>query len=220
MSSNFKTGVTIEEAAETVLILKDAAIETAYDLKVLEVGGIRPLTYATHVISKHAYDSGNVLDFYPPSEEVAAFNSENWQVCNLDDERWPYEDKEFDVCWCTDVLDITENPLHVLQELSRVSKIGYVRVVDRNYESLINVESSEYAGYKAHNWLIEFYKGKLIFMLKPTELVDYQPEASGNRYIGVMWRGAIKGKYLEPSNIREELEDYVKRTASQFNGVG
>lgn len=216
-NNNFRSGVSIEEAAESIYILKDAALETNYDLTVLEVGGVRPLTYATHILSRHTYDSGNVLDFYPPSEEVAAFNSENWQVCNLDDEKWPYEDKAFDVCWCVDILDTVENPLHVLHEISRVSRIGYVRVVDRNYESLINVESSDYAGYKDHNWLIEWVKNKLVFMLKPVETKDFQPTPTGDRYIGIMWRGSINGKYLEPSNVKEELEDYVRRTAEHSN---
>lgn len=193
-----KLDVTLEEALDSIKILQDAAAKTDYDLKILEVGGYKPLAYATHIISEHSYDSDEVKGFYPDNEDtVITLSPSNWSIHKLDAEKWPFADKEFDVCWCADVLDRMTNPVFMLEEMSRIARIGYVRVSDRNYESLLNVESPDYPGYKDNKWLIDYNHvlERLLFLSKESyaETSNHHPTIPGKKYITIMWRGELLG---------------------------
>jgi len=46
------------------------------------------------------------------------------RICNIKDDPLPYQDNTFDVVFCTEVVEHTFNPIHIIREVNRVLKKG------------------------------------------------------------------------------------------------
>lgn len=219
----FKLDVTLQEALESVQIMKDIAAEEEEEaFTILDVGGaMKPLSFATHVIDMLSFDERR-LDMYPPyGLEVAediSFSEETWVQMDFCNTPWPYADDEFNVVWCTHTIEDVRDPIGVIREMSRVGQTGFLLTIHRDFESLKNIEHPNYAGWMHHRWLIEPWGDRLQFTLKYPQLhVDpqYTPAMTGRKEIGLWWMGSLEAfEYLPRSDqeIHHFLYDYAEET--------
>ncbi len=71
-----------------------------------------------------------------------------------DGERLPFADKAFDYVYCVHVIEHTDNPGAFLDEMSRVSKAGYLECPNPALERVLDVPQ--------HQWYITNSQGKLL----------------------------------------------------------
>lgn len=73
-------------------------------------------------------------------------------------ERLPFKDKSFDYVICSHVLEHSENPERILQELMRVASRGYIETPTEIYEMLF--------GWPFHKWYVRLEDNVLVFKRK------------------------------------------------------
>lgn len=125
-------------------------------MKILDVGGaIKTYEKATHIIDLVSKPEGCKREYI------------KFDVCSG---KWPFEDKEFDFVYCSNLLEDVRDPIFVCKEMMRVSKAGRVIVPSVLTECTIGVDSwhnsNNYAGYCHHRWLCNSYEGGLQFIPK------------------------------------------------------
>ena len=98
-----------------------------YDLKikknyrVLEVGpGHNPSPRSNILVERFIYDNTH------RSADVSLFT--NQKLINGSGEDLPFKDLEFDYAICKQVIEHSEDPIKFINELTRVSKCGYIEV--------------------------------------------------------------------------------------------
>ena len=132
--------------------------------KILEIGpGYRPFPLATHFID-HINLGSNVI---------------NLDVCN---EKFPFEDDEFDFVYARHILEDVQNPVAAFNELVRVGKTGYVETpsvmaeVSRNIDGF---EPCQWRGYIHHRYLFWNVKNTL-FCIPKYPIIEFidTPDAS------------------------------------------
>jgi len=118
----------------------------SYDYtKILDVGpGSMPFPYATHSI-----------DFCSSS------SLPNFEICNIEFDKFPFPDKFFDFVYCRHVLEDLNNPFHCISEMQRVSKNGYIETPNplteiSRYPSSTEEQKSDIMlrGYIHHRWFV------------------------------------------------------------------
>lgn len=78
-----------------------------------------------------------------------------------DGEQMPFRDKEFDYSICSHVIEHTQDPEKFMQELTRVSKQGYIEVPSLIGEILAPKESHKWVALEINKKLV-FYEKNLI----------------------------------------------------------
>lgn len=195
--------------------------------KVLDVGGARQRARcATHVIDVLSYEEakrawGHLFRDYP-------IRKENWAVHDVCSSRpFPYEDKFFDFAICSHTLEDVRDPIRVCEELSRVSKAGYIEVPSAVMELTIGVEGP-WVGFAHHRWLIDLAGDQITALFKPHfltastrfHLAAYHAEQlrrSGKDVAGLFWQGEIKARE-QVNVVREELEAEIERIVRSESG--
>lgn len=117
--------------------------------RVLEIGpGSIPFAKATHFVDWHT--------------------RENSVACDMNFQRLPFADNEFDFIYCRHVLEDLYNPFHACDEMSRVGKAGYIETPSPATESCIGVDGSSpnWRGYIHHRYFVWPQEGALHFMAK------------------------------------------------------
>lgn len=203
------------EAVEAIAILQEIANEDDIEFKVLDVGAhSRPFVFATHVMDLRPHATRGQLNYIPIEAMKGSerFTEHTWNVQDICDTPWPYEDNEFDVVWCSHTLEDVRDPIAAIKEISRVGKCGYISTINRNYESLFDINSPHYAGYTHHRWFVEIDDADLLFTFKyplihmPSK--EYTPFGTGDWELTLWWTGEINGK----ENILQslaEIENYM-----------
>lgn len=118
---------------------------------VLEIGPGHNPTYRANVLSeKYLYDNSNRcgdLHIYPHQKLV-----------NAPGEELPFKEKEFDYVICNQVLEHAEDPAQFINQITRVSRRGYIETPSLIGEYLFPKES--------HKWLVLYIDNKLVFYEK------------------------------------------------------
>lgn len=117
---------------------------------------------------------GNV-PFQRATDEVDWQQIEGRKIlrCNFLEDKLPFEDKSIDFVYCRHVLEDLFNPFPLMQEMSRVGKIGYIETPSPTAEVCRKTEAWDrprYRGYHHHKWLIWPDHGVLQFMQKSVVL--------------------------------------------------
>jgi hypothetical protein len=88
--------------------------------------------------------------------------------CDLNFERLPFADKEFDFVYSRHMLEDMYNPFHACRELSRVAKAGYIETPSPLAELCVGVDdaSPPFRGYHHHRYLVWAHQGALHFAPK------------------------------------------------------
>lgn len=213
--------VPLEEAVQTVAMLQEAAEAEGQDFRILDVGGaIKPLVFATHVIDILPHYNRAWSGYIPgeASRGAERFTEDTWTQQDMCVLPWPYATDQFDFVWCSQTVEDLRDPIAVISEMVRVGKIGFINTVDRNFESQLNVESPNFAGYMHHRWLIERAEHGLQFTFKYPQLhlmPEYRPAPTGKRFLDVWWQGTLEAyEYIpmSPEAIHDFLFNYAEET--------
>jgi hypothetical protein len=120
--------------------------------KVLDVGpGGAPFKRATHSV-----------DF------VDIPGAPNLMKCDLANEPLPYADKSFDFVFARHILEDMYNPFHLIKEMSRVGKAGYIECPSPMAEIGRGVDggSPPFRGYHHHRYIVWVFGKELRFISK------------------------------------------------------
>jgi Methyltransferase domain len=133
----------------------------------------------------------------------------------------PYEDKSFDFVYARHVLEDMWNPFHLMFEMSRVAKAGYIETPSPPCEMTRGVDgnSPQYRGYNHHRWIVWEGDGKLNFISKfpfveylafADEAVTEQLLRSGPRFwnTSYLWEGEVNFRHLQCPHDFAMPQDY------------
>jgi predicted SAM-dependent methyltransferase len=124
-----------------------------HDEKVLDIGsGHMPFPFATHLaditLNDHSYGRAGAPFKYQDGKPCYEFNIEEI----------PFEDNEFDLVYCSHVLEHTEFPEKACEELKRIAKRGYIETPTRAKDLWLNS-----AKISNHIWAVEYINETLTF---------------------------------------------------------
>lgn len=117
---------------------------------------------------------------FPRSTHFVGFNEKlpNVTEVDIDEEKLPFEDKEFDFLYCRHTLEDIQNPRFALQEMIRVSKAGYIETPSPLVEISKGVDahtmSDLFGGYLHHRYIVwsNIDKNEVHFLPKYGSFID------------------------------------------------
>lgn len=194
--------------------------------KILDVGAASaPTKRANHLIDIVPYEKIHHHAAKGPGEiKFSKQTYHQFDVCQR--KKWPFNDKEFDYCICSQLLEDVRDPLWVLSEIIRISKAGYIEVPSRKYETSYGIEGRQLAGAVHHRWIIDTYENKLRFTFKYSwvhlpYVANKKPPKGNDRNLKIEWQDSIN--YFEnvindgPDIINYFLNKKDAKTISEFN---
>ena len=171
--------------------------------KVLEIGpGFEPFPRATSFVDYKPLPLPNVVNV------------------DMNKDRLPFSDKEFDYVYCRHVLEDMYNPFLLLEEMGRVGKAGYIETPSPIAELCRGVDgaSPPFRGYHHHSFIIWPYEKILRFIVK-YPIVEYirfseedltrwlrQGPKLWNSYFS--WTGKIDYKFIQSGPDYVITRDY------------
>lgn len=201
-NEDFKPWAALPETIECVrLRLGDAK-------RVLDVGaGLNPFPYATHTV-----------------DVVPQRHTQFENACsNFREDRLPYEDKFFDFVYCRHTVEDLEDPTHLLREMSRVGRRGYIETPSPMAEVCRGIDggSPQWRGYWHHHSFV-WQEGKDLVLLPKLTRVEFLDlndklivEAiRANKHVAntyFFWDGEITVKYpVDESHVKHMMgEPYL-----------
>jgi len=135
--------------------------------RVLEIGpGATPFPGATHFMG-HAQNEINIY-------------GDKYAVCDVAQDKFPFEDNYFDFVYSRHVLEDTLNPMHAVKEIARTCKRGYLETPSPIAECWPFAESpfGLYKGFCHHRYFV-WNDGRINFMAKfpIIEKINFNNEA-------------------------------------------
>ena len=155
----------------------------------------------------HPFPRADVsIDFQGPEAFKGVQWPDKYYKRDLASEPLPFEAKSFDFIYCRQVLEDMWNPFHLMREMSRVGKAGYIECPSPMVELCQNVEA-KWSGYHHHHWFVYADDGTLKFISK-YPLVEHSEInqgllmdvlKKGSRYWNTyyLWRNKIEFKHLQ-----------------------
>lgn len=139
---------------------------------------------------------------------------------------WGWSDKYFDVIWCVDILTSLRDPIQVVRKISRMGKVGYIRIPNKNYESLYNVDSGHYVGYGMNRWFADVMisqddKPFMLFTYKHPNVNNpdmYEPNPIGDKYTHIWWTGAVEAAEVHYPN-NDAFEKILKSWELEYSNA-
>jgi hypothetical protein len=133
------------------------------------------------------YDYQNILEVgpgliqFPLATKFVGYNEkiDNYITCDIDREKLPFQDKEFEFIYSRHVLEDIQNPDFALEEFIRCSKSGYVETPSPLIEMTKGVDpdfsNTSFAGYMHHRYIIwsNIEKGEIYFLPKYSCILDH-----------------------------------------------
>ena len=78
---------------------------------------------------------------------------------------YPFEDKEFDYCWASHILEHIKDPVMFVKEMSRISKSGYIEVPTPLIDNLVSGDDIHQPN--GHVWWIFYEDPQSKIVVKP-----------------------------------------------------
>ena len=131
--------------------------------KVLEIGpGFEPFEKATHFCG-WTDEEGSRL--------------KNYTKANVSEDKLPYADKEFDFVYLRHVIEDLWNPIHCLNEISRIAKEGWIETPSPFCEMTVGVDhldgqSPPWRGYAHHRYIV-WNDNETLKILPKFPMVDF-----------------------------------------------
>ena len=184
--------------------------------RILEIGpGKQPFFRATHFVD---WASHGIL----PEGALTR--------CDLQRDRLPFADKEWDFVYCRHVLEDLYDPFHLCDEISRIAKAGYIEVPSPLVEICRGVDggSPPWRGYHHHRYFVWNKDGVLQFLSKypAIEHMDFPQEAKVARILrgdplawnaSLLWRDAIAYRYFQHGPDYNIIRDYQRAIVAAVN---
>ncbi len=135
----------------------------------------------------------------------------------------PFKDKSFDFSFCSHLLEHVENPGAAINEITRVSKSGYLEVPNGILETIRPFDS--------HLWFVFQNKNKLVFVRKGKGLHDILLSNGGKYdailnkipepFIRIYWNKTIEFEIIDDYSINDKFKgkigDNKKNPAKSLN---
>lgn len=185
------------------------------DAKVLEIGpGFVPFPRA---------------DVCVDYRDLPAIPAEKKVECDFSLNPLPFTDKQFDFVYCRHVLEDMYDPFHLIKEMQRVAKAGYIETPSPFAELCRGVDGSSppFRGYHHHRYIIWMHENELRFVSK-YPLIEYirfteeditkalrQGAKFWNTYY--LWTDTINFKHLESGPDYVITRDYAAMLKSAMD---
>jgi hypothetical protein len=111
-------------------------------------------------------------DMYVDFVDIPGLN--NLIKCDLATDTLPFKDKEFDFVYARQILEDMFNPFHLIREMSRVSKAGYIECPSPAVElgRGVDCHSPPYRGFYHHRWIVWMF-GKELRLIPKYPFMEY-----------------------------------------------
>jgi hypothetical protein len=107
---------------------------------------------------KKILDVGGAFDRFPYSTHILDIKEDienNIFKVDLDFDKFPFENNEFEFTYCRHTIEDIQNPTHCLNEIFRTSKEGYIETPSPLAEYTENIDFCEnYKGYIHHRYIV------------------------------------------------------------------
>lgn len=131
-----------------------------------------PLPWVTEYLVSLCRDSKLVVDVggrkdkpFPAAKETIGFEGDC--PIDLEYEPLPYEDGEVDFLYCRHTVEDLANPTHLLREIQRVAKRGYIETPSPLAETTRGVDAGgDHLGYRHHRWICAERDGVFALLAK------------------------------------------------------
>jgi hypothetical protein len=129
---------------------------------------------------KNILEIGPGLHQFPLSNKFVGYNEEinNYVSLDIDEEKLPFNDKEFDFIYSRHTLEDIQNPNFAMSEIIRCCKSGYIETPSPLIEVAKGVDGYEnnhlYSGYLHHRYIIwsDIEKCEIYFLPKYSNIID------------------------------------------------
>lgn len=104
--------------------------------------------------AKLVVDVGGRKDhkLFPPTTVSVGWEGDEW--ADLSSDPLPFDDGEVDFVFCRHTLEDMDNPAHLLREIKRVAKAGYIETPSPVVELTRGVDAvGGHLGYSHHRWV-------------------------------------------------------------------
>ena len=106
------------------------------------------------------------------SNYLGRSNCENFVVHDVDNLPLPFDDKEFDFCFCSHLLEHVKDPITFLKEVTRISKRGYIEVPTPLADNLVS--GNDWNDPRGHKWWIYYDDINEKIILRPRKLIVHR----------------------------------------------
>lgn len=194
--------------------------------RVLDIGpGKIPFPKATHCVDFTDRPQGEDIHEKAVKQEFATIKAD------VNTDRLPFADKEFDFVYCRHVIEDLWNPFHACAEMMRVGKRGYIETPSPVAEMCrgVDVNNFKWRGYAHHHWMIWENGGKLCFLSKyplVEKIIDVSEENIAplkngsatywNSYF--LWKDGFEIRHYQPTVDFEFMQGYqemISRATSE-----
>lgn len=201
------------------MTLSDKQLIEKYKIKpndnILDIGGSMKQHQLIHV--------DTLVDIIRP--ETAPYGkskllAKNFVQLDITKEKLPFKDNEFDFCLCTHTLEDLYNPFLLLNEMSRVSKRGYISTpsmgkdMEYSHYNLTDWKTGprRVPGIGHHKWFFYNEKGVMQIIPKNYPLL-YTSKFHITKWLGEIefekyWEGKINYKEIKDLNFYKLIEIY------------
>lgn len=150
--------------------------------------------------------NATVIDLVEPGDDEFRGKFIKLDICS---ELLPFKDNEFDVCICSHTIEDIYNPYHILNEMQRVAKRGYIETPHKDMEINFDISKTlgEYPGWGHHKWILDNINDKLVLTWKGWYLLTYD----AIRFNDSKYRRSCKKffEYYWEENFEFEIVDVV-----------
>ncbi|OGM71979.1 hypothetical protein A3H19_00985 [Candidatus Woesebacteria bacterium RIFCSPLOWO2_12_FULL_39_9] len=194
--------------------------------KVLDVGG-----------SMKQHDRIKVdtlVDIIRPEEapySPSKLRAKNFVKLDLNKDKLPFKDKEFDICLCSHTLEDLSNPFLAIEEMARVAKRGLIVTPSMGADMVFShydlsdwlTRARRVPGHSHHKWFFLGKKNKMIIIPKNYgvlytsgfQIVDWK----GKSDLEFTWHDKINYEVVTDLNIHELIdfyEEYIQKNKNKI----
>ncbi len=164
-----------------------------------------------------------IVDLVRPEEtpyQTSKLKAKKFVQLDITRQKFPFKDKEFDICLCTHTLEDLYDPFLAIEEMSRVGKKGLIITPSRGREmefSHFNLTDWQTGprrlpGYSHHYWLFENKNGVMHLTPKNYPLLysgDFHiVKWAGEEEFKFFWEKEIKYEAFNPTNFHALIAEY------------
>lgn len=154
-----------------------------------------------------------LIDLIRPEEAPygpSSLKAKNFVSCDFTKQKLPFSDNQFDFCLCTHTIEDLNNPLLLLDEMSRIAKRGYITTPSMGKDMVFShidytnwlTGSRRVPGDGHHKWFVKKQKSKLILIPK-----NY-PILYSSNFNFINWSGEPETQYYWEKQIDyQEIKD-------------
>lgn len=185
--------------------------------RVLDVGG--------SMMQHEGIKVDTIVDIIPPEKApytASKLKAKNFVKLDLSLEKFPFKDKEFDVCLCTHTLEDLPTPFLAINEMQRVAKRGVIVTPSMGADMVFgHIDYTDWLtgarrvpGEGHHKWFF-VKEGKKLKIIPKVYAVLYTSDFqitgwSGEKEMVYFWDKKIEYEEIDGLNIHSLIDEYKR----------